>query len=204
MTTIPRPPESTCLPQTWIEPCGGREGDLFAVTIRTAAEVVRGRLDTNTQTIRIQSEGQRTPAAGGHSPRVGRGSFAFRVGDPPCDPGEWYLVRTDPGKTKLVDAAGRAIKFVTKDLRVIVGDAKPENMPGAADDVPADAAEILITPTPPPCGEYPSGTRIEGQTIRIPNAGVRVYFDVQIRNWNNGAVMEGATAPAGGQDPSGD
>jgi hypothetical protein len=44
--------------------------------------------------------------------------------------------------------------------------------------------EMLVTPVPAKVGSYPPGTSIVGQEINLPAGGVRIWCDVQVRNWD--------------------
>jgi hypothetical protein len=44
--------------------------------------------------------------------------------------------------------------------------------------------EMLLTPVPAKVGSYPPGTTITGQELALTAGGVRIWCDVQVRNWD--------------------
>jgi len=197
--TIPPPPPSTCAPYSEINPSSGYPNDVFNKVSRMAAELQRGGPGGRMETLSVTVEGEMGRADGGAMKRAAWGSCILSDDSPPCLQASGFSMKIDASKTRLQDQQGREIRYVARDMRVVIGPPKEGELPSPTTNPPADSAEVSIQPVAPPCGEYPPGTTIDGQTIRIPNPGVRVYFAVQIRNWKNAAIVGGGQ-PSGGQD----
>ncbi len=185
------PPQSTCIPFPTFLPADKLPDDLFTRLENWSSRI--GRNSDGHMVMECTIENMEGMADRDKEARIMRISIRHSKLSPPCEPRYRFEINPDPNKTHLLNSEGRHLKVVTEGAEVVVGDgefsSKQDQQPNST-----PAAEIIIRPTQPPCGDYPEGYTIQGNTIRVPTDYTELHFEVILRKWKN--------APVGGSQPA--